>query len=98
MANIVLVGFNPHEGVAMREIIEDTLRDMGKAKDAVTTILPADTKWCDKPNRAPYLIVRDISHADAVAIATTLNAKVNMDVEYETIGFLPSTPYLPAAT
>lgn len=102
MPNVLIVGFKPDGAREARKMVEAALKDMGKADDAITTILSADTKCCAKSSDAPYLVVRDTELGVAEMIALTLHAKLEgiVDVEFEKIGgFIaggPTKPDVPA--
>ena len=85
VSNILIVGFHPHSAEAVRESVENILKQINKADDAITTILPANTKWCIRAGEAPYLVVRNTDLDEAITIAAVLNAGIKVDVECEKI-------------
>lgn len=90
MPNIVLVGFEEHQAVALRVKVDALMHALGKANDAITTILHAETRECGRVyNPAPYVIVRDSDAGEARRIATIIN-DYGFEVEIQKIdGFLP---------
>jgi hypothetical protein len=82
----MLIGFNEDEVDTLRPQIERLVRDLGESHDAITTSIPAITKWCDRDKRAPYLLVRNTKLSRARRIAEEIHRVLDIDVEYEKIG------------
>ena len=91
MPNICIIGLPKRETKKTRKRIETIVENLGFGADAITTIVPADTKGCNNTPSAPYLVVRDTNITRAATIAKALNNELKLDVEYEEIsGFLAS--------
>ena len=93
MANVLIVGFEKLESRVVRDKVDAVIKKMGKAHDAISTILPAETKWCGSHSHAPYLIVRHTKLKEAKTVAIALNKALNLEVEFDKVdGFLASVP------
>jgi len=91
MPNIVLVGFDKNRVKWVQERTDFIIRNMGLSDDAITTILPAETKLCRNKSPAPFLIVRGTNGRKIRKIAKALHFDFNADVEVEKInGFFSS--------
>jgi hypothetical protein len=87
----MIVGFDKKGAAKTRKKVETIVGNLDYGADAITTIVSADTKWCNNTTSAPYLIVRDTDSARATTIANALNVELKLDVEYETLaGFFAS--------
>ena len=95
MPNIMIFGFKREEAVKIRRSVEVVLKKIETIHDGITTIIPATTKCCHMNKQAPYLLVRDTKIDKAYKIAEALHAKLNLDTEFEQIGFIEAKP--PAA-
>ncbi|MGA3193190.1 MAG: hypothetical protein ABSF56_03560 [Minisyncoccia bacterium] len=93
MPNILIVGFDKNVVENVWVNVAAIVCQLGLGGDAIVTIVPADTKWCDNPVPAPYLVVRDTDLEGARKIANALHRRLNLDIEYEKIaGFLAAVP------
>jgi hypothetical protein len=92
MPNIVMVGFGlTSDAENVRNIINDLMRKLGKAEDAVTTALDCWVHSCSDNSPAPYLIVRSSKKEEASEIAELLHKHLGLGIEIETIdGFIPT--------
>lgn len=90
MPNIVFVGHLP---LGMRDDVSRIVTQLGI--DATKGVITYDPYLCcidmtAMHGEAPYLIVRDTNKKEAMKIATTLNDKLEIDVEIEVLwAFLP---------
>jgi hypothetical protein len=98
LPNILIVGFGG-EACTVRGEVEVVLHDLGVAEDAITTIVQAETQFCESKDSAPYLVVRNTDGSKAEAMARELNKRLNHDVEVEKIDwFFPKAPLVVAET
>ena len=92
MPNIMIVGFPKERAAEIQRQVDVVTERLDCSYDAMTTIVPSLTKYCDKEHNGlgtPYLVVRDTDLGRAVNIAKALNEELCLDVEYERIdGFL----------
>lgn len=98
MANILIVGFEKLEAERLRVLIDAIMKDRGWANEneSATVIADWETRWCDKKEPAPYLVVQHSKADMADKMGTVLHSILNLDTQIEVPHkYLASVPKSP---
>ena len=83
MSNVIIVGFKKSEAETLRDRIDAIMKANGWDGDSATVIMDAETRWCNKKEPAPYLVVQHSQAHMAEAIGRTLYCVLNLDIQIE---------------